>query len=97
MAVHPEDQWTTAFQNRFGVCNFVVMPFGLAGAPCTFQRLVQEILLEKLNEFTTVHLDDVLAFSRTCRDHMIHLRTRFEKQRRHQLYTKEEKRCLART
>lgn len=51
--------------NKVRVYNFVVMPFDLAGAPGTFQRLMQEVFMEELDEFITAYLDDVLVFSRT--------------------------------
>lgn len=74
--MHPDDQWKTAFQTRYGVYDFVVVPLGLAGAPATFQRLMQEVFTDELDEFITIYLDDVLVFSRTWEEHIRHLRAR---------------------
>lgn len=71
------------------------MPFGLAGAPGTIRRLMQEVSMEELDEFITVYLEDVLVFSKTRDEHIRHPRTTFEKLRKHQLYLKEKKCCLA--
>ncbi|PHJ20723.1 retrotransposon nucleocapsid protein, partial [Cystoisospora suis] len=45
------DQWKSAFRTRYGTYQFKVMPFGLSGAPSTFQRLMQSIFIKELDEF----------------------------------------------
>lgn len=74
----------------------MVLPPGLAASPGTFQRLMQEVFMEELDEFITIYLKDVLVFSRTWSEHVRHLRTTFEKVRKHQLHLKQ-KCCLAQT
>ncbi|PHJ21885.1 retrotransposon ty3-gypsy subclass, partial [Cystoisospora suis] len=49
--VAEEDQWKTVFRTRYGTYQFRMMPFGLAGAPATFQKPMQNILLEELDDF----------------------------------------------
>ena len=39
--VADEDRRKTAFTSPFGLCQFCVMPFGLNGAPATFQHLTR--------------------------------------------------------
>ena len=55
------------------------MPFGLTNAPAVFQRLMQNVVCP-LNpttgrDFVSVYLDDILVFSRTLEDHLMHLHT----------------------
>ena len=45
------------------------MPFGLQGAPATFQRMVDKIL-NGLNEFAGAYIDDVIVYSKTWGAHL---------------------------
>lgn len=89
--VNEADQWKTAFRTRYGTFQFTAMPFGLAGAPSTFQRLMQNIFLGELDDFVMVYLDDVLMYSPTRQLHIQHLRKIFSRMREEQLYVKLSK------
>ncbi|PHJ15516.1 retrotransposon ty3-gypsy subclass [Cystoisospora suis] len=86
--VSETDQSKTAFRTRYGTFQFTVMPFSLAGAPSTFQRLMQNIFLEELDDFEMVYLDEVLVYSPTRRLHLHHLEKDFSKMRKKQLNVK---------
>ena len=64
--VAKEDRHKTAFTSHFGLYQFCVMPFGLNGAPATFQRLMNEVVrdMEKL---------DLVIFSDTWEEHLVYL------------------------
>ncbi|XP_044715138.1 reverse transcriptase (RNA-dependent DNA polymerase) domain-containing protein [Hirsutella rhossiliensis] len=53
----------TAFRTRFGLYEWLVCPFGLSGAPASFQRYMNSVLREWLDDFVTAYLDDVLIYS----------------------------------
>ncbi len=53
------------------------MPFGLHGAPATFQRLVDRILCG-MSDFASAYLDDIVIYSNTWENHLKHLETVFE-------------------
>ncbi|KAJ1170433.1 hypothetical protein NDU88_002310, partial [Pleurodeles waltl] len=72
----PEDKEKTAFATQSGLYHFTVLPFGLHGAPATFQRLMDR-LLNPFQTFTAAYLDDVVIFSETWDDHLIHLQQIF--------------------
>jgi hypothetical protein len=57
------DEWKTAFRTRFGLFEWLVTPFGLAGAPATFQRYINGTLQEYLDVFCSAYMDDVLVWS----------------------------------
>ncbi|GBG76581.1 hypothetical protein CBR_g22461 [Chara braunii] len=68
-----EDVYKTAFKTRYGTYEFLVMPFGLCNAPGTFQTEMHRIFRPYLDKFMVVYLDDILAFSKTAREHAKHL------------------------
>ena len=49
--VSKEYQPKTAFVTPFGLYQFAVMPFGLQGAPATFQRLMDRVI-QGLGEYS---------------------------------------------
>ena len=64
----------TAFSTEDGKFEFLRMPFGLKGAPSTFQRFVNNILSE-VRDYARAYMDDLVIFSDTWQDHVRHLRT----------------------
>ena len=71
--VVPEDQPKTAFITPKGLFEFTTMPFGLRGAPATFQQLMDKVL-RGTEKFTGVYLDDILIHSQSWTDHLEHVR-----------------------
>lgn len=67
--VAEEDRHKTAFTTPYGLFQFNVMPFGLQGAPATFQRLMDRVL-RGLESFTAGYLDNVVIFSETWEEHL---------------------------
>uniref|UniRef100_A0A3B3HAG4 Gypsy retrotransposon integrase-like protein 1 n=3 Tax=Oryzias latipes TaxID=8090 RepID=A0A3B3HAG4_ORYLA len=62
----------TAFRTPWGLFQFTVLPFGLHGAPATFQRLMNQVLCG-VSEFAAAYLDDIVIFSNTWDEHLGHL------------------------
>lgn len=85
------EEYLTAFRTRFGLYESLVMPFGMTGAPATFQRYINEALREHLDIFCTAYLDDILIYSRTRSEHEEHLRMVLEALRGAGLYAKISK------
>lgn len=69
----PESEDLTTFRTRYGTYKYRVMPFGLTNGPATFQRFMNDVLLDYLDEFVTVYVDDLLIFSENKLDHEIHV------------------------
>ena len=67
------DRIKTAFSPGPGlVFQFCRMPFGLVGAPASFQRLMDSIFRDL--PFVTTYLDNVLIYSPTTQEHEQHLK-----------------------
>ena len=64
MKICESDEWKTAFKTRYGHFEYQVMPFGLSNAPATFQGYINKILVEKLDIFVIVYLDDILIYTK---------------------------------
>lgn len=84
-------EWKTAFRTRYGHFEYLVMPFGLANAPATFQALMNETLAGLLDTICVVYLDDILVFSKNPAEHKRHVGMVLERLRAHGLYAKLSK------
>ncbi|CEJ61941.1 hypothetical protein PMG11_03668 [Penicillium brasilianum] len=68
--IHPGEEWKTAFRTRYGLYEWNVTPFGLTGAPATFQRYINQTLREYLDDFVSAYVDDIIIYSNgTLADH----------------------------
>jgi len=67
------DREKTAFSTPRGHFQFRKMPFGLCGAPATFQRVLSTVLREHIGKQCCVYLDDIIVFGRTMAEHNLHL------------------------
>ncbi|GBG60361.1 hypothetical protein CBR_g4319 [Chara braunii] len=74
LEIHPRDRYKTAFKTRYGHFEWVVMPFGLTNAPTTFQAAMTTEFRYMLDQFVLIYLDDILVYSRTLDEHIVHLR-----------------------
>ncbi len=63
MRIREGDEWKTAFRTRYGHFKYQMMPFRLTNAPATFQSYINKILVEKLDVFVIVYLDDILIYT----------------------------------
>ena len=69
--VAPEDQEKTAFATPTGKYEFCRMPFGLKGAPATFQRAMDNLL--RPYTFADAYIDDIVVCSDDWEQHLQHL------------------------
>ena len=62
------------YYNSYGHFEYKVMPFGLTNAPATFQRFINDVLKEKLDEFVLAYLDDIMIYSNSWEEHLEHVK-----------------------
>ena len=88
--MNEDDKDKTAFTTPKGLYQFTVMPFGLCGAPATFQRMMDSVI-HGLESSVAVYLDDVVIFSETWTDHIKHIREVLQQLRKYKLTAKPTK------
>lgn len=86
--VHDDDIPKTAFRTRYGLFEFLVLPFGLTNAPATFMTLMNDVFREEMDTFVIIYLDDILVFSPNEEQHLIDLERVLQKLRENKLYAK---------
>ncbi|XP_075785301.1 uncharacterized protein LOC142829504 [Pelodiscus sinensis] len=65
----PESREKTAFSTPSGLFHFKRMPFGLHGAPATFQRMMDR-LLSPHTAYAAAYLDDVVIYGQEWEEHI---------------------------
>ena len=89
--IRDKDKHKSAFKTEFGLFEFTVLAMGLCNATATFQRLLEKILKEFLNIFVMVYIDDIVIYSETYEQHVIHTKLVLSKLRQAGLKIKWEK------
>ncbi|XP_069498702.1 uncharacterized protein, partial [Ambystoma mexicanum] len=85
------DEWKTAFRTPFGHYQYRVMPFGLMNAPAVFQRFMDHIFADISLHYVIIYLDDILIFSSTWEEHVLHVKEVLTRLQQNHLFCKLEK------
>ena len=56
-----EDIHKIAFKTRWGLYEYMVLPFGVTNAPAQFMHLMNDVLKKYLDAFVMVFLNDVVG------------------------------------
>jgi len=86
-----EDMEKTSFTTKFGYYYFKVMPFGLTNTPATFQREMNRIFFDLINDCVQIYLDDIIIYSDSFEKHLIYLSKVFNILRKYNLKLNIEK------
>ena len=66
------------------------MPFVLTKARATFQRTI-DMTSSDMIDYTDIYVDDIVVYSESIKDHLVHLRKVRQRLREHQLFVKLNK------
>ncbi|MBW0492235.1 hypothetical protein O181_031950 [Austropuccinia psidii MF-1] len=67
------DEHSTAFRTKYGIYEYLVMPFGITNAPSSFQNLVNDIFVDFLDILAVAYLHDIMVFSSSEKEHVKHV------------------------
>ena len=79
LEVAKEDRHKTAFITKYGLFEYLVMPFGLCNAPSTFQRCVELIFRGIQWKYLLVYLDDIIVMASNFDEHLDRLEEVFKR------------------
>jgi hypothetical protein len=71
--IDPQAEELTTFRTRYSLYKCKVLPFGLTNGPATYQRYMNNVLFDYLDDFATAYLDDILIYLEDPLEHEIHV------------------------
>ena len=63
------NKWKMAFHTWYGHFEYMIMLFGLFNVPVTFQAYINKTLINMINVFYVVYLDNILIYSSLLKKH----------------------------
>ncbi len=84
-------EWKMTFWMRYRHYEYIIMSFELKNVSVIFQRLINNILREYLNDFVITYLDDILIYSDNLKMHCKHMCKVLAKLNEQAMYVKKSK------
>lgn len=84
-------EWKTAFKTRYGLFEWTVMPLGLSNTPAIFQRFMNHILHDLLDDDTFNYLDDTMIGSINRKENLLVTREILQPLWKHKCYLRAKK------
>jgi hypothetical protein len=85
------DEWKMSYKIMDGLCEWLVMSFGLTNTSSIFMRLKKKVLWPFINKFIMVYFDDILVFSHNKTNNVEHLRSVMKVMLKNKLYVNLKK------
>jgi len=76
-----ESEDLTTFVTFFDIYKYKVMLFELINESAFFQHYINDVLFNCLHKFCQTYLNDILIYSKTLKEHRIHVKEVLEKLR----------------
>ena len=81
----------TTFCTCYGHYKWLVLSFGMTNVPMMFMADMKMIFHDFLDDFIVIYLDDILVYSKTPKEHAIHLHKVLQWLHKMKYYAKLEK------
>ena len=65
----PESEDYITFRTRYSSYKCKVLPFRLCNGPVTYQRYINDVLIDYLDDFCMAYLNDILIYLENPEDH----------------------------
>jgi hypothetical protein len=75
----PKAEDLTTFRTQYRTFKYKVMPFGLTNGLATFQRFINKVFMDYLNNFITAFVDNILIYSNNKVEHQEHIKKVLER------------------
>jgi hypothetical protein len=75
----PASEDLTTFWTRYSLYKCKVLPFELTNGPATYQRYMNDVLFEYLDNFCTAYLNDIMIYSNNKLEHKTHVKKVLER------------------
>lgn len=85
------DAWTTVFNTKQGLYEWLVMPFCLTNSPSTFMSLMNQILCSFIGCFIVFYFEHILVYCTYLSDNVEHLEIILETFLKEKLYVNLQK------
>jgi Reverse transcriptase (RNA-dependent DNA polymerase) len=69
----------TTFWTCYGLYKYKVLPFGLTNRLATYQRYMNNVLFDYLDNFCTAYLDDIMIYSDNKLEHKTYVKKVLER------------------
>jgi hypothetical protein len=89
--IHPDHISKTSFCSKYGLFEYVYMPFGMVNSGATFQRLIEMVLGSMQWHSAVLYLDDIICHATDFKQHLHRLREIFLRLREAGLKLKPKK------
>ncbi len=67
--IRKKNEWKIVFRTRYNYFKYIVMLFGLANAPAIFQSYINRALVDLIDIYYIIYLDDILIYSANPADY----------------------------
>ena len=88
----PGDEWKNTFCTLYGHFKHIIMLFGLTTETYVLQHMVNDIFHDLSDIFSVVYLDNILMYSKSNKEHGVHVCQVLERWQEYGLYD-ELKKC----